>query len=143
MKKKNILVPIIAFVIVFVVVIGIYLIYNYFNKAKYSCVDYSTNTYYEFKTEKEMHEVCDKFNGVEEDKKLEKYPIYNELIKVNDEDFAFYPYINSDDNLSITIAISNCDNPTAAKDKALKWFKDHSYNISDYNIEYESPCNYE
>jgi len=141
-KNKNRIIPIIIFVIVFVFVIGIYFLYTNINKVKYSCVDYRSNTYYEFDTEEEMHSVCDKFNGVEEDKIMDNYAIYKDLVKVNDSNFAFYPYINDDDTLSITISITNCNNPLLAKEKAEKWFIEHSYNIKDYIIEYEYPCDY-
>lgn len=140
MKNKNTLMALIIFLIVFVLFIIGYVIYNSFFSKEYSCIDYSSGTTYTFKSEKEMHEVCDKFNGVEDDKKMNSYSIYNDLININDPDYAFYPYVNSDDKLSIIIAISNCDNPNQAKEKAIAWFKNHSYNINDYTIEYEYPC---
>ena len=90
-----------------------------------------------------MHKVCDNLYENDEDKIMDTYIIYNDLIEVDDPDFAFYPYINSDNKLSIIITIANCDNPTLAKEKAEKWFSDNSYNINDYTIEYEYPCNIE
>ncbi len=138
--KKEILIPIAVFVIVFILIIGIYLIYINLNKPKYFCTDYSTNTYYEFDTEEEMHKVCDKFNGVEDDKIMETYSIYNDLIEAEDPGFAFYPYI-SNEKLSIIIAISDCNDQEGAKKRAIKWFSDHSYNIANYDVEYEYPCN--
>ena len=36
-----------------------------------------------------MHSVCDKFNGIEEDKLIQKYPIYSDLINANEEEFIF------------------------------------------------------
>ncbi len=138
--KKNKVIPLIVFVVVFLIIICVYFLLN--SNTKYSCIDYRTDTYYEFNNEEEMHAVCDKFNGVDDDKIMDNYTIYNDLKDVNEEDFAFYPYINSDETLSITIVISNCDNPTFAKAKAEKWFRNHSYNINDYVIEYEYPCDY-
>ena len=147
MKNKNNLIPIIVFVVTFVLVfLLIYLRANHANKQKYSCYDYINNVEYTFATEEEMHEVCDKLNGDEEDQLLATYDIYHDILEIDDPDFSLYPYINSDKELTITIAISNCDTPEAAKAKAKKWFSNHNYNIKDYNIEYEYPCdvtNYE
>ena len=139
MKNKSTIVALIIFIVVFTVFIIGFIIYKSFFKKEYSCTDYSTNTTYTFKSEEEMHEVCDKFNGVEDDNTMTSYNIYNDLINTNDPDFAFYPYADGD-KLSIIIAISNCDNPNKAKEKAIAWFKNHSYNINDYTIEYEYPC---
>ena len=130
----------IIFLIVFVLIIICFFIYNRYFKKEYSCTDYSSNTLYTFKSEKEMHEVCDKFNGIEDDKILSSYDIYDDLVNTDDPDFVFYPYVNVNGELSIIIAISNCENPSKAKEKAIAWFKNHSYNINDYTIEYEYPC---
>lgn len=142
MKNKEKIIPIIVFLMTFIVFIITFLIINRSNKTEYSCYDYANDKTYTFKTEEEMHQVCDNLN-VEEDQLLESYPIYNDLINTDDSSFAFYPYINSDKKLSIVIAISDCDNPTSAKAKAEKWFSNHSYNINDYTIEYEYPCDIE
>ncbi len=137
--KKDILIPIIVFIIIFILFIGIYLIIN--NKSnKYSCYDYENDITYTFKTEEEMHEVCDKFTGEKDDQLLNSYTIYNDLLNVDDSSFAFYPYINSNEELSIIITITDCDNPEQAKEKAINWFNNHSYNINDYTVEYEYPC---
>ncbi len=140
MKNKEKIIPLLVFTMTFIIFIVVFIIVNNSNKAKYSCFDYQTNQTYTFNTEEEMHAVCDKLEGIEEDQIMESYPIYNDLKNVNDPDFAFYPYIDSDNNLNIIIAITNCNNPEYAKEKAKKWFSDHSYNINEYNIEYENPC---
>ena len=87
-----------------------------------------------------MHKVCDSLNGTDDDAIMDNYAIYDDLINANDPSYAFYPYINSDKTLSIIIAIVDCNNQALAKDKAEKWFSDHSYNMGDYTIEYEYPC---
>ena len=138
-KKKNMNIVFIA-VTVIVVLLVFYLVYNSITKDKYSCVDYETNTYYTFKTESDMHKVCDKFNGVEEDKQLNSYEIYDDLINADEYGFTFDPYINSNDGLSIIVIITDCNHPKEARERAINWFKNHSYNISDYAIEYEYPC---
>ena len=140
MKNKSTMTALIIFIIVFAIFMIGFIIYKSFFGKEYSCIDYSSNTEYTFKSEKEMHEVCDQFNGVAEDNAMSNYSIYDDLINNNDPDFAFYPYINADKELSIIIAISNCENPNLAKTKAIAWFKNHSYNINDYTIEYEYPC---
>ena len=140
MKKNSTMISIAIFLIVFVVIIMGFVVYNRFIKKEYTCTDYSSNTTYTFDSEEEMHAVCDKFNGVEDDKILGSNSIYEDLVNTNDPDFAFYPYVNSNDEISIIIAISNCDNPSKAKEKAIRWFSDRSYNINDYTIEYEYPC---
>ena len=141
MKKKNSKMMVLnGFIIVFIIIVICIVIYNSLYKKEYSCIDYGSNTLYTFKSEKEMHKVCDQFNGVEEDKIMSSYDIYDDLINTNDPDFVFYPYINADKKLSIIVAISNCDNPNRAKEKAIAWFRNHSYNIRDYTIEYEYPC---
>ena len=139
-KKSSTMIALIVFIIVFLIIIISLVIYNSLFKKEYSCIDYGSNTTYTLKSEKEMHKVCDQFNGVEEDRLMSNYDIYDDLISTNDPDFAFYPYINADKKLSIIVAISNCDNPNQAKEKAVAWFKNHSYIISDYTIEYEYPC---
>ena len=143
MSDKYKIIPLLVFVITFVIVISIFFIINNKGKDKYSCYDSLSGKTYTFKTEEEMHEVCDKLDLDEEDQKLESYPIYNDLIKEDNDDFAFYPYINDDDKLDIVIAISNCNNKETAKEKARKWFSEHSYYINDYNIEFEDPCDVE
>ena len=87
-----------------------------------------------------MHSVCDKFNGIEEDKLIQKYPIYKDLINANEEEFIFEPYIDSNNNLAIIIIITDCKNPEIARKKSKEWFINHSYNIKDYTIDYEYPC---
>ena len=139
-KKSSTMMAFIIFMIVFVIIIISIVIYNSLFKKEYSCIDYGSNTLYTFKSEKEMHKVCDQFNVVDEDRIMSNYDIYDDLINTNDPDFVFYPYINADKKLSIIVAISNCDNPNQAKEKAIAWFKNHSYNISDYTVEYEYPC---
>ncbi len=140
MKDKNKIVPVVVFFITFIVFISIFFILGNSNKKVYSCYDSENDVNYTFNTEEEMHEVCDKFiTNDDNDEALETYDIYNDLIKVNDPDFAFYPHV-SDNKLYIIISIVNCNNPYKAKEKAIKWFSDHSYNINDYNIEYEYPC---
>lgn len=142
MKNKEKIIPIAVSLIVFIVFIVTFLIINRFNKTEYSCYDYENNKTYTFKTEEEMHQVCDNLN-TEEDQLLETYSIYNDLINTDEQRFAFYPYINSDKKLSIVIAISDCDDPISAKEQAEKWFSNHSYNINDYSVEYEYPCDIE
>ena len=140
MKKKKNMNNVFIAVTVIVVLLVFYLVYNSITKDKYSCVDYETNTYYTFKTESDMHKVCDKFNGVEEDKQLNSYEIYDDLINADEYGFTFDPYINSNDGLSIIVIITDCNHPKEARERAINWFKNHSYNISDYAIEYEYPC---
>ena len=145
MKNKEKMFPILVAVVTFIVVIAIFLIINANKKDKYSCYDSTNDITYTFETEEEMHEVCDNLNS-EVEEELDKedefasYPIYNDLVNAEDPSFAFYPYINDDNKLSIIVAIADCDNVELAKSKARKWFSDHSYNISDYTIEYENPC---
>ena len=141
--NKNKLIPIGVFVITFIVFIVTYVMITNHNKNKYSCYDAETDTTYTFKTEEEMHQVCDNLTTDENDKIMDTYEIYNDLLANEDSSFSFYPYINSDKKLSIIIAISDCENPTAAKTKAENWFKSHSYDINDYTIVYEYPCNIE
>lgn len=140
MKKKKNMNNVFIAVTVIVVLLVFYLVYNSITKDKYSCVDYETNTYYTFKTESDMHKVCDKFNGVEEEKQLNSYEIYDDLINADEYGFTFDPYINSNDGLSIIVIITDCNHPKEARERAINWFKNHSYNISDYTIEYEYPC---
>ncbi len=140
MKKKKNMNNVFIAVTVIVVLLVFYLVYNSITKDKYSCVDYETNTYYTFKTESDMHKVCDKFNGVEEDKQLNSYEIYDDLINADEYGFTFDPYINSNDGLSIIVIITDCNHPKETRERAINWFKNHSYNISDYTIEYEYPC---
>ncbi len=140
MKKKKNMNNVFIAVTVIVVLLVFYLVYNSITKDKYSCVDYETNTYYTFKTESDMHKVCDKFNGVEEDKQLNSYEIYDDLINADEYGFTFDPYINSNEELSIIVIITDCNHPKEARERAINWFKNHSYNISDYTIEYEYPC---
>ena len=144
MNDKNKIIPLIVFVCVFVIVFGMfYLFGNKKTKDSYSCYDYETEKTYTFDTEEEMHQVCDNLNGGEEDKLLSDYLIYDDIVKSNEKGFAMIPYINDDKELSIIIAISDCKNPDKAKADAKKWFSDHSYNINDYNIDYEYPCEVE
>ena len=138
--NKYKLIPIIISIGIFIIFIVIYLIINT-NKYNYSCYDYENDINYTFKTEEEMHAVCDKITGEEEDKIMNTYPIYNDLINEDDSSYAFYPYINDNKTLSIIVTVLDCDNPTRVVDKVEKWFKNHNYNITDYNIEYEYPCN--
>jgi len=140
MRKSKNKSTILIIVVVIIVLLFIYFIYNIINKEKYSCIDYETNTYYTFKTESDMHKVCDKFNGVEDDKKLNSYEIYNDLINADEYGFTFDPYINSNNELSIIVIITDCNHPKEAKERAINWFKKHSYNIGEYTIEYEYPC---
>lgn len=144
MNDKYKIVPLIVFVLVFIIVIGMfYLFNNKEDKMEYSCYDYETEKTYTFETEEEMHKVCDKLNGGEEDQLLSDYLIYDDIVKSNEESFAMIPYMNDDKELAIIIAISDCKNPDKAKADAKKWFSDHSYNINDYNIDYEYPCEVE
>jgi hypothetical protein len=139
MKNNNNYISIAVFVVVFLVVFGIFQLVN-MNKDKYSCFDYENNVTYTFKTEEDMHEVCDKLNGVADDNVMNSYSIYDELINTDDSNgFSFDPYV-LDDELVIIVAITDCDNPELAKERARQWFKDHSYNINDFKIEYENPC---
>lgn len=140
MKDKEKIIPLVVFVLTFIIVIVIFTVFSNSKKQVYSCYDYENDKTYTFETEEEMHQVCDKLDGVEEDKLLSSNPIYEDLIATNDSDFAFYPYINDEQELVITIAISNCDTPDLAKKKAVDWFSEHSYDINDYIIEYEYPC---
>ena len=138
MKDKNLKIAIIVFGIVLVLFIIGYLIYT--NKNKYTCTDYETKTTYTFKNAKDMHEVCDNFNGVKDDQVLETYDIYHDLIKSNNKAYSFYPYLDDNKQLAIIITITDCNNPQEAEEKANKWFSEHSYNINDYHIDYEYPC---
>ena len=137
--KKSSIVGIAVFVVVFVVGISGYYIYNGISSNKYSCIDPNTNAFYSFNTEEEMHEVCDLFDSNDVEDTGYKN-IYNDLVETNDSSFNFYPYINSNNTLSIIVTILDCNNSTSIKNKVEKWFKDHSYNINDYTIEYEYPC---
>ena len=96
MKDNSKMIPIIVFTVTFIIVILLFFVFNNSKKAKYSCYDYKTDTTYTFKTEEEMHEVCDQLENNEEDQLLDSYTIYNDLLEVDDPDFAFYPYINND-----------------------------------------------
>lgn len=140
MKKKNSKIALIVFGVVLAVIIIGYLIYINIPKNKYSCTDYETGTTYTFKNEKDMHEVCDNFNGVKDDQILETYDIYHDLIKENNDRYSFYPYLDGNKKLAIIITIIDCDNPKEAEEQANKWFSEHSYNINDYQIDYEYPC---
>ena len=138
--KKSTIIAIIVFVTILIIFTSIYFISKNLNKDKYYCIDYETDTTYTFKTEEEMHATCDKFNGVEDDKILESSKIYNDLISYKDDSFNFYPYVDSNKKLAIIITIIDCNSPTTAKEKAIKWFSNHSYNINDYQVDYEYPC---
>ena len=142
MKNKETIIPLLIFITTFVLVIIVFFVFNNSKKNEYSCYDSENNITYSFDTEEEMHEVCDNLNSTEteEDKILDSYEIYNDLLNVEEDDFAYYPYVNSDKSLTIIIAISYCNNQAAAKAHAEKWFSDHSYNINDYTVEYEYPC---
>lgn len=141
MNNKDKIIPILVFIITFAIITSLFYIINNSKKNKYSCYDYENNINYKFSTEEEMHEVCDNLNsGEKENQIMDKYNIYNDLKEVNDPDFAFYPYVNSDDELTIIITILECNNKTLAKQKAENWFINHSYNINDYTIEYEYAC---
>lgn len=136
--KKSTMVFIIAFIVVFIVVFSI--LEATMNQTNYSCYDYETNTTYTFKTEEEMQEVCSSYNGVEEDNTMNSYNIYEELINTDDRDgFSFDPYVRNNE-LVIIVQIIDCDNPEKAKEKVKAWFKEHSYNINNFTIEYETPC---
>ena len=124
MKNKNTVVPIIVFVITFIVFLVIFFIVSSLNEEKYSCIDYEKKIKYTFKTEEKI---------------LEESDIYKDIVKVDDPGFAFYPFV-VDKKLHIIIAISDCQNPNAAKERAIKWFSDNNYNINDYNVEYENSC---
>jgi len=139
MKNKNTLIPIMVFVVTFIVVFIIFFSFSNLKNKKYYCIDQAKGIKYTFKTKEKMESFCNKINGEEEDQILEKYAIYNDLIKVNDPGFAFYPFVN-DKKLIIVIAISDCNNPDGAKERAIKWFSDNNYDINDYNIEYENSC---
>lgn len=139
MMKNNVIALLVFIGVLIIFIIG-FGIYSYNSKDNYSCIDYETNTYYSFKTEKEMREVCNKFNGIEEDTIMSSYSIYNDLINVKDNSFSFSPYVESDNKLAIIVIILDCNNPDNAKKKAIQWFSDHSYNIADYHIDYEYPC---
>ena len=138
--KKSTVIAIIVFIGVLFVIVTSYVIYNNLSKEKYYCTDYETNTTYIFNTEDEMHEVCDKFSGVEKDKTMKSYKIYDDLINNKDNRFTFYPYVSADNKLNIIITIIDCNNKELAKEKAVEWFKNHSYDINDYTIEFEYPC---
>ena len=130
---------IVVFIVVFLIVVSIFSLTNS-NKEEYSCYDYGSNKTYTFKSEEEMHEVCDKLNGQTDDEILNNYSIYEDLMNTDDNNgFSFDPYV-SGEQLVIIVAITDCNNPEGAKEKARQWFKNHSYNINDYVIEYENPC---
>ena len=139
MKNNSTLVAIGVFIGVLVVFIVGYFVFKPTKKV-YSCTNYETNEVYTFDSEEEMHKVCDNLSNDDDDQLLESYPIYKDLVNTNDSSFAFYPYINSDKKLSIIIAVTDCNNVEGAKEKVKKWFSNHSYNINDYTIEYEYPC---
>ena len=143
MKNKNLIIALSISGIVLVLFLIGYLIISNLNKEEYTCTDYETNQTYVFKNEKEMHEVCDKFNGTEADAILSQYNIYNDLINNNDSSFNFYPYVDSNNQLAIIVSISNCENKDLAKEKAISWFREHSYNINDYQVDFEYPCEIE
>ena len=137
-KEKNIIIIMLVSFTAFILVFSIFQLSR--NKEEYSCYDYETNTTYTFKTEKEMQEVCSSFNGAEEDNTMNSYNIYEELINTDDRDgFSFDPYVRNNE-LVIIVQIIDCDNPGKAKEKAKAWFKEHSYNINNFTIEYETPC---
>ena len=137
--KKSTVVFIVVFVVVFITVFCI--LQTVMNSSKYSCYDYENNVNYTFKTEEEMHEVCDEINGVNDDNTMNSYSIYEELISEDDKNgFSFDPYVRNDE-LVIIVAITDCDNPEQAKEKARQWFENHYYDINSFTIEYENPCN--
>lgn len=141
MNDKYKIIPLVIFVLVFIIVMGLFYLFNNRDaKEKYSCYDYETGTTYTFETEEEMHKVCDKFNGQEEENLLSTQSIYEDIVNSNEEGFAMIPYMNDDKELAIIVAISDCKNPEKVKANVKKWFSDHSYNINDYIIDYEYPC---
>ena len=110
--RKSTVVFIVVFVVVFITVFCI--LQTVMNSSKYSCYDYENNVNYTFKTEEEMHEVCDEINGVNDDNTMNSYSIYEELISEDDKNgFSFDPYVRNDE-LVIIVAITDCDNPEQA-----------------------------
>ena len=134
--KKQTIIYILVLVVIFIVVYSITDTLMKKNNDTYSCYDYTSDTYYTFKTEQEMHEVCDQFD----DNNINNYTIYDELINTDDNNgYSFDPYVR-DNELVIIVAITDCTNPEQAKENARKWFSDHSYDINNFKIEYENPC---
>jgi len=140
MKNKNLIVYLTISAFVLIVLLLGYLIISNSKKEEYSCTDYETNQTYTFTSEEEMHKICDQFNGTEEDTIISQYDIYNALINTNNDSFSFYPYLEGNKKLAIIVTITDCDKPTQAKEQVSKWFENHSYNINDYQIDYEYPC---
>ena len=141
MKSKSTIIGLSVFIIIFCIFLTIN---NLFDKDyKYSCIDENTNTTYRFNSKDEMEKVCSKLNKSEEDLIIDNYPIYNDLINEDNSYFSFDPYVNTDGKLSIIISITYCNDNNLVKSKINEWFRSHSYNMSDYTIEYEYPCNYQ
>lgn len=135
---KRIIISLIVFI-----GIGVFLfvLYSLFFKTIYYCTDNVNNIQYTFDTEEEMNAFCDNLGqNKEKDSAISSFSIYNDLINNNDPGYTFYPYADSNNNFVITVVIVDCENPQNAKNKSIEWFKNHSYNINDYKIEYEYPC---
>lgn len=98
----------VIFIIVLVLFIICIIIYNTFINKKYYCTDYDINKTFEFKIENK------KFIGVEEDKLMEFYSIYDDLINSNDSSFTF------NNKLSIIVAITVSYNTQIAKKRSIE-----------------------
>jgi len=137
MKKYNS--TIIALVIFVVMILFVIIFSKSFFKTTYICTDTTNNVEYTFDTEDEMNSFCDNLSIVD-DSSMSSNSIYYDLINNNDKRFSFYPYLDSNNNFTIITVIVDCNNPNEAKNDSIEWFRKHSYNINDYKIEYEYPC---
>ena len=135
-KYKSTLIAVAVFVCIFGLVL---ILYNTIFKTEFVCTDVTNNTKYKFDTKEEMDAFCDNLSTID-DSSMTTFPIYDDLINNNDSRFSFYPYIDSDNQFTITVVIVDCLNPNDAKNQSINWFRNHGYDINDYNIEYEYPC---
>lgn len=133
---KSTIISLVVFIICFFIAICFY---TSISKPKFVCTDVTNNKEYTFDTKEEMDAFCDTLSKTE-DEKMTSSSIYYDLINNNDSRFSFYPYIDGNNKFTITVVIVDCQNPSEAKNKAIEWFQNHSYNINDYNIEFEYPC---
>ena len=133
---KSIIVALVVFIGIFSLV---FILYKVIAKPTYICTDTTNNVQYTFDNEDDMNIFCDNLSK-NDDSVISSFNIYNDLINNNDNRFSFYPYLDSSNNLIITIVIVDCNNPEDAKNKAIEWFGNHSYNINDYKVEFEYPC---
>ena len=133
---KSTIIALVIFICIFSLVL---VLYKVITKPTYVCTDTTNNVEYTFDSEEEMNAFCDNLNVID-DSAMASLNIYNDLINNNDSRFSFYPYLDSKNKMNIIVVIVDCQNPVGAKNGAIEWFSNHSYNINDYEIDYEYPC---